>query len=638
MKPRRLPWKRLLLLLVGICLIGIGLLPWLIGDTSAFGDRVAAKLERWTGGEVRLTGPVALRYFPNISINSGLEMRNPKSADLPAKMRCENVRIALSLPHLLLGRLVVKSVNLTQPEMTFEQTSPAGPEGWHRAEAGLVKLLGKRPFHVLRIEDGTVRLTSPTGNARIEHLSLKLDLGDEGERTDGYGSFIWKGEPVRFTYETGLDAETIRTASSDGPVPLNITVESAPFTATLEGVGHFRPDFEMEGNMTAAIADLRGFLRWVGLAELEGLGLQDISVAGDFRTNDKTLIFEEGRYSADGNAATGLLAVGFGGARPRLEATLAFDTLDLNPYLGPAVPENEMQTEDSPEETGAVSALVPSPSSPPAGNSTDGTPAGPIFDWPLVKLADADLRFSAGTISVRDLQLEGGAFTLAAQDGVVIGDIADLEICGGVASTRFTIDITAPTRNADLSGSLEEIDIAPCLQLFALDMPVQGRVGFKGQLKTSGQSWSDFLHRMTGDMELEAKNGSLPVDIGSLMSEDVPIEKVGWATVPATNFGRLNASCRMAAAQIWCQRFSMETPQGPVSGSGRIDFASNSLNWDVLLPTELTSRKAQASAQVLRKVIIRGPLGEPVISRDLAPVPADRSLGAPTSSQPIIPN
>jgi hypothetical protein len=79
----------------------------------------------------------------------------------------------------------------------------------------------------------------------------------------------------------------------------------------------------------------------------------------------------------------------------------------------------------------------------------------------------------------------------------------------------------------------------------------------------------------------------------------------------------------------------METPQGSVSGSGKIDLAANTLEWDVALPTALTSRTDQPPVQASRTVTLRGPLGEPVISREAGP---ESDVGIPAASQPITPN
>ena len=53
MKPSQLPWKWLLVGLLAVLVFAIALIPWLIGDTSRFGDRVASELSAWTGGEVK---------------------------------------------------------------------------------------------------------------------------------------------------------------------------------------------------------------------------------------------------------------------------------------------------------------------------------------------------------------------------------------------------------------------------------------------------------------------------------------------------------------------------------------------------------------------------------------------------------
>jgi inner membrane protein involved in colicin E2 resistance len=57
MKPSQLRWKWLLFGLLAVLILVIALIPWLIGDTSRFGDRVAAELSAWTGGDVRFNGP-----------------------------------------------------------------------------------------------------------------------------------------------------------------------------------------------------------------------------------------------------------------------------------------------------------------------------------------------------------------------------------------------------------------------------------------------------------------------------------------------------------------------------------------------------------------------------------------------------
>ena len=82
MKPSQLRWKWLLFGLLAVLIFVIALIPWLIGDTSRFGDRVAAELSAWTGGEVKFTGPVRVS-FPARCLDQGPD-RAQDSKRLPA--------------------------------------------------------------------------------------------------------------------------------------------------------------------------------------------------------------------------------------------------------------------------------------------------------------------------------------------------------------------------------------------------------------------------------------------------------------------------------------------------------------------------------------------------------------------------
>ena len=73
MKPRQIPWRWLLLGLIALLLVGLAILPWQLGDSSQLAKRVTDAVSAWTGGEVKLTGPLRVQYFPDVSIKSGFE-------------------------------------------------------------------------------------------------------------------------------------------------------------------------------------------------------------------------------------------------------------------------------------------------------------------------------------------------------------------------------------------------------------------------------------------------------------------------------------------------------------------------------------------------------------------------------------
>ena len=54
MKPRQLPWKWLLIGIGAFLIIGLAILPRLIGSSAPLTERVTQALAAWTGGEVKL--------------------------------------------------------------------------------------------------------------------------------------------------------------------------------------------------------------------------------------------------------------------------------------------------------------------------------------------------------------------------------------------------------------------------------------------------------------------------------------------------------------------------------------------------------------------------------------------------------
>ena len=58
MKLGQIPWKWLLLGAIALFLAGMAVLPRQIGDSSRLAGRVTEAVAAWSGGEVKLTGPL----------------------------------------------------------------------------------------------------------------------------------------------------------------------------------------------------------------------------------------------------------------------------------------------------------------------------------------------------------------------------------------------------------------------------------------------------------------------------------------------------------------------------------------------------------------------------------------------------
>ena len=582
MKPRQLAWKWLLLGLVVAALAASALIPSLLPDTSQFGNRVAAELSAWTGGKVEITGPVRVRYFPDVSVRGRFELTGGTRLPLVKSIVAREAKISLSLFDLLQGRISIDALRLIKPRIVLKPgASPGAP-----AEPGALvdTLFAAGSIRVVHVRDGTVVFRTANGRETINDIDAHFDGSEGAGVVSSFGSFVFRHETVRFA----LDSGTLTKAADASVLPVVLTLTSGPINARLTGKASFGSLFQFEGDMQSEIDNVRRLLAWAGIELPNGESLKRFSAGGAFHLAGSTLTFDDGTFALDGNRAVGLLAV-TGGARPRVEGTLAFDRLTLNPYV--------------------------------AQDGVDGTQAGSnssgiLFDEALLQHFDADLRISAGAIEAGTLKLGRGGFTITAEAGVLAGEVSELELCGGSASGRFGADISQATKRLTLMASLVDVTVDSCLEPLGLGFPLKGVGVVKTEVTTEGRDAAEFVRGLSGSLKVKARGGTVPVDLSRLLTATAPLEGDGWSASNATAFDLLDADCRLAAGHVSCQTFNMQTPRGIVSGSGDVDLSQQTLDWNLSVTSQLSQVKSsQLTAADTPKVSIRGSLSQPMIRR-----------------------
>ncbi len=578
MKPRQAPWKWLLLGLIAFLLAGIALLPRKVGSSSQLHDRVTSALAAWTGGEVKLNGPLRIHYFPSITIKGPFELTDAARLPLVKSIKARDAKITLNLPDLLLGKIRFDTIRLTRADITLREPPPPLKPADHTPQERVANLLAGSPINVLRFRDGAIHLPAAYGGATITNFDARFDASSGRGTMSSFGSFDFRGEGVRFAIDTGEPSDTPDGASM--PVTANFT--SAPFTAALSGTAQLGDGIELDGDMTADIGDGRRFLRWAGVGVPDGASLQAISAKGGVHWNGVTLTFDDGSFALDGNEADGLLAI-TAGAVPRIEGTLAFDRLALDPYLQRKG--DEAATQDP-------------------------------FNWALLKYLDADLRISAGEIVAFGTSLGRGGFTISAKQGHVAGEIGEIALCDGSASGRLSLDLSQPDVKATLAADLSGVTIETCLRPLDLSVPLSGVAALKTELSTEGATFDELIHGLSGHLKIDSQTGAVPVDFARLLTTASPLDGEGWSRDNLTAFDTLDADCRLVAGHISCQMLTMQTRRGLVSGSGDIDLGQQTLDFNLSVANHVVPMKAsQVTAGPTPRVSIRGPLSQPMIRR-----------------------
>jgi AsmA protein len=331
------------------------------------------------------------------------------------------------------------------------------------------------------------------------------------------------------------------------------------------------------------MANARAFLRWAGIALADGESLKSLSASGKARWNGATLIFEDGSFTLDDNRAIGVLAV-TPGQRPRIDGTLAFDRLALDPYIGA-----EVSTEP------AATAARPNQS--------------------ILSSVDTDLRISAAEVTAPDIKLGRGGFTINARQGVVASEVGELEFCGGSAAGRIDADLSRPVATAKVEGMLSEIAIAERVAA-GLSIPLSGVGVLKAEFSTKGQDYDTLARELAGPFKIEARTGTVPVDFARFLAEADPAESDGWGSDEVTAFETLNAECRLGTGHIWCEKFDMQTAHGLISGHGDINLGQQTLDWRFSVAGGASALEAsQLGAEKQPEISIGGALAQPVIRK-----------------------
>jgi AsmA protein len=591
MKPRQIPWKWLLLGLITLLIVGLAVMPRLVADSTQLSSRVTDALSAWSGGEVRLTGPLRVHYFPDVSIKSGFELTNASRLPLVKSISAKDAKVSIDLAELMFGRIRIDALRLLKPEITLKDVPSlvTGPD--QTLQGRVANLLKGAPIGVLRLRDGTIYFPTATGTEAIKKIDARFDASSGTGAMSSLGSFALRDETVGFALDCGAPVEM----EGGIRVPVNLTFTSKPLAAKLAGTASFANGFQLDGDLRADMENARRFFRWAGIPLPPGRSLNKLTAAGTAHWNGTTLTFDDGTFSLDGNAAVGLLAV-TPAPRPRIDATLDFDRLAIDPYFGG---------------TGAP----PPPAAPAA-----------VIEGALLKYFDADLRISAAEITAPMIKLGRGGFTISTKNGVLASEVGELELCGGEASGRVGIDMSQEVAKASLTASLVDVPVDNCLDAAFL-VPLKGNTSLKAEMSGEGRSYAELIQALAGTLTVNADTGAIPLDLARLLMAPTPLDGDGWSRNSVTLFDSLNADCRLGGGHIWCDMFNMQTRRGMIAGSGNVDLAQATLDWNLFVASNAQPLKAsQLSAETPPRLSITGALAQPMIRRTDRPTLGDGSV------------
>ncbi len=477
--------------------LAVAALP-LIASTRIVRDRIAWEMSAWSGFRVSIAGAPRIEVWPTFrAILSDVTLSRWTENDAPPVIEAERVEIDLSAMAALRGDVVFSAARLVRPTIRVERGAsglflPVMPSGGRIARSidvahGLINAnpakpdLGKLPsdpFGTVEFRDGRVVatvdgkdqeiLSSLTGQANWQAMNSNATMSATG---------IWRGESVSLD----LASPQPLVLFAGGAAPMTVAFKAAPATFSFDGTAGISPNAYLDGQAKFSAPSLRRLLEWSQAGIAPGAAIGSVTVSSKITAAAGRIKFENTAVALDNNPGMGALDFSLTEARPVISGTLAFDTLDLQPFL---------------------SAFTPLP---PAG----GTGPGEI-DTSFADRVNLDLRLSAAHATAGPVQLADVAATAQVKNGLAVFDISDASAFNGNIQSSLRFDRKPEGTQVEMRLLASDVDMGAFATAAGMTrlVPVgSGTVSII--LKGPGKSWNSIFENADGSFSATIGPGSL---------------------------------------------------------------------------------------------------------------------------------
>lgn len=441
---------------------------------------------------------------------------------------------------------------------------------------------------------------------RIDGVTINARIAGLGDPIDVTGGLDWRGE--RFD----ISARATPSALAAGaPSPVSVRVRSDKLTLGFDG--RASSSGKVDGKVLVETPSVRKLAGWLGNPLPKGRGLEAFKFSGALAYTGNTLSFKQAKLSLDGTEGTGSGRIALGGAVPSITATLALDTLKLDPYLA-------------------------------GGGKAAGKGGGGNHDWstePIdfsgLRAVNADLDLSAKAIHWDKLKIGATKLAIKLAGGKLTTELSQFKLYDGDGTGKLVLDGAGKTAAVDADFKLSKVSAYPLLRDAAGFDHIEGAGNLDIALKTSGRSERDFVSALNGSAGFDFRDGAVRgINIAQMMRSLSVDVLLGWQENKAakTDFSVFTSKFKIDKGIAKSTAFRLIGPLVRVGGGGTVDMPRQHLDWKVdpkVVPTlEGQTRKKGKKTKNNKDrrqdgemvglgvpVIIKGPWSDPKIYPDI---------------------
>jgi AsmA protein len=630
--------KKLLIAVAALVVIvvGVGLAAPFLIPVSVYKDQIEARATAATGRTLAIKGDMRLSLFPTVAIEAkDVSFANAQGASTPEMARLKSLKVAVKLMPLIRGGLEIDSFVLEEPVIVLEidrqgrgnwifGTSPATPQP-AQAPASAAEAPGEIRLGEVKLKDGRLTYIDARSGTKEEltQINATLDLPNLDRPMKLDGGATWRGKPLTVK----LDVDKPRALMAGQPAGVSLLLGGDPVKIGFKGQMATGPAGRMQGDVDLAIPSVKDLAAWVGNpidARPNTMGA--LAISGKLERQGTKTSFTGAKVSLDQLKGTGDITVDTAGAKPHLQAKLAVDKLDINPYLPPEAP---------PGKGGAPGA---------AQGGQHGWSEEPIDLTPF-RAANADLDLTVGGLVIRKIEIGKGVVKAQLKDGKLALDLTELALYQGTGQAKVTLDGSGQVPAVEARLTLSGVQAEPILKAAADFERLSGTFATETQITTRGRSQKEMISALGGQGKAAFTNGAIKgINIAAMVRNIATAFTDPKAReTQKTDFSELGGTYTIAQGIVRNNDLALKSPLLRVEGKGTVDLPRKTLDYRVepkaVMSTEGQGGTLQA-AGLMVPVNVKGPWDNLSYQPDLAAlirVDPSRALDVLKGAIPAIP-
>lgn len=522
---------------------------FLTSRVRAVSADLALRVESHTGVALASSGLPGIAFWPRFAVTlDNVVISAPQGSTSAPLATIEAMRIVPQDGLFGWGENGIAEIVLDAPSINLI-IGADGRANWNYAAKAAA---GEAEGLPLRIVNGRVAfLDERTGTAvALSDVEARTALSGPADEITAKGAFVWNERRASFT----LFVKSPQRVAEDGS-PTDVTLQAPGLSFQFSGRTALIKGFELDGQAGIKGTDLGMAASWFGAALPAGMNGARFELAGAIDSSARGLLFTNAQFMLDDMRGQGDIGLALGRGRPKLEADVVVETIDLTRY--------------SASSAAANTAFLANPWS------------TARLDLSHLRSLDAILKIGTNAFAYGAFRTGPAELSANLADGLFDLKIAKATYAEGTLDIALRIDGKADTPAVEFSVNGEGIAADKALSAALGFGDMRGRLSPSLSLQATGETLADLVSTLKGQAAFRTVSGSLAgVDLPGVFGKVSTAILEGWDRDErrSTAFDALSATFTISDGIAATTNLVLSSPTLTFSGKGEVDLLRQALD------------------------------------------------------------